>query len=226
MKSIWSRIASSVKHFAVDQQLTSLSVSLFHQWSVCTAPASRVRDLNMNEHANPQVARCSRPFQRPDNRRTRRGQLSRGHLRIWTAPTNPVPVSSANMHGTGTTQPAAIAVLAKRQVSFPSVARSNIMGPCSCSRFTNHHACEASQLHRIAGEYANMIEALRGSSSRSEPERFVKARSRLQASMFRSERRSTARLRAAAGRCMLLVRAGDSHYTNRHKGLRRSKQGV
>jgi len=78
----------------------------------------------------------------------------------------------------------------------------------------------------IAGEYAHMIEALRGSSSRSEPERFVKARSRLQASMFRSERRSTARLRAAAGRCMLLVRAGDSHYTNRHKGLRRSKQGV
>jgi hypothetical protein len=108
------------------------------------------------EHANPQVARCSRPFQRPDNRRTRRGQLSRGHLRIWTAPTNPVPVSSANMHGTGTTQPAAIAVLAKRQVSFPSVARSNIMGPCSCSRFTNHHACEASQLHRIASQIAGI----------------------------------------------------------------------
>jgi hypothetical protein len=132
----------------INSSLLSLSLS----FTSGVAPASRVRDLNMNEHANPQVARCSRPFQRPDNRRTRRGQLNRGHLRIWTAPTNPVPVSSANMHGTGTTQPAAIAVLAKRQVSFPSVARSNIMGPCSCSRFTNHHACEASQLHRIASQ--------------------------------------------------------------------------
>ncbi|KAJ1298459.1 hypothetical protein BS78_01G455300 [Paspalum vaginatum] len=36
-----------------------------------------------------------------------------------------------------------------------------------------------------------------------------------------NERRSTARQGAA-----VLVRAGDSHYTSRHKGLRRSEQGV
>lgn len=56
------------------------------------------------------------------------------------------------------------------------------------------------------------------------PERFVKARRcRHQCSQRAHADLTTARPR---GRCRLCAQVTDSHYANRHKGLRRSNQGV
>ena len=88
--------------------------------------------------------------------------------------------------------------------------------PCRALALGVRHVI-SSRDQPVAGEYEHMIE---GSSPPRRSERFVKG---MQCRQGINVRRSTARHGRQGA---LLVRAGDSHYTNRHKGLRRSKQGV
>ena len=147
---------------------------------------------------------------------------SSGQSPEWT--TQPRPIQFRSPRRTCTAQPGrAIAALATRQVRRPAWfggakrwGRAASRAVLSRSGFAVRHVI-SSRDQPVAGEYEHMIE---GSSPPRRSERFVKG---MQCRQGINVRRSTARHGRQGA---LLVRAGDSHYTNRHKGLRRSKQGV
>lgn len=151
----------------------------------------------------------------------RRGQLNRpGHLRIWTAPTNPVPVSSARLTCTAQAQ------AQPRQPSLSSSSKDagiNVhQSPCMWMWSWSLAVSQKPAI--VAGEYAHIIEGSSSSSSLAlrlrEICKGMQCRCRHQCSQRAHADLQRGRpLAACALRC-------DSHYTNRHKGLRRRKQGV